>query len=582
MDFLQTLPMPAALPSSGSAFPLVVGQSAFVLVSWWKVVILIAPFLAWGWLVSNVFDKHADRFHLGQEKWGSIHLVLGLLAVVVAFGMPIPEWWGFLVGFIAAVAILAADVVAFVTVANKDERIPEEHHLRLDLSALSEGSAKRKAAKQAATVSLKISGPKGLVNPPEREIPEYQVRAEAEGIYIKARDNRASRIIINARQGEGSGAEFIIDGVRHPGESLSAPQAKAIIDFWKAAAGLDVKDVRRRLAGEITVVRDEIKSPVRLVSIGQSGGLKLTMQVEPAKSVQRKAADLGFTDEQMKVVEGFVNTRGGVVLLGGVPMGGRTTTFYSVTQMHDAYTSNVQTIETEPMAQLEGIRQITFDPTGADEYSKIVRSNLRRDPDVLSVEELPDTETAREIVNADLERSRVYVTLNTDSAMKAVQMWVKAVGDPKLAAKGLQGVITQRLVRQLCGNCRVPYQPPADLLKKLNLPAQIQQLYKKGGQVLVKNKPEVCPVCNGTGYEAQMGVFEVFPIGSEERACIANQDWNGLKTEMRKRKLPTVQQVALRRAAEGMTSIEEVTRLSAKPSGGSGSSTKGKPAPAQG
>jgi type II secretory ATPase GspE/PulE/Tfp pilus assembly ATPase PilB-like protein len=565
IDLIQSVPVSAGLSLPAGGATLVLAQSAFVLVSWWKVLILLVPFLVWAKLVSDVFDKHADRFHLGQEKWGAAHLFVGLIAVVVAFGMPIPAWWGFLIGFIAAVVILGADVLVFVAITNNDERVPDEHKLKLDTSAFAESSARRKAAKQAATVSLGIQGSKGTVQPPAQDSPEYQIRAEAEGVYIKARENRARRVIINAKQGEGSGAEFVIDGVRHPGESLSTPQAKAIIDFWKSAAGLEVKDVRRRLVGELTIVRDEIKSKVRLVSIGQQGGLRLTMLFDPAESVTRKPDDLGLTEGQSKALDSIVHATGGVVLIAGTPQGGRTTTLYTVTQMHDAYTSNVQTVETEPLVELEGIRQIKFDPSGQEEYAKVVRSNLRRDPDVLAVAEIPDQETAKEIAGGDVERTRVYAALTTDSAMNAVRMWVKAVGDPKLAAKGLSGVVAQRLIRHLCGNCRVPYQPPPELLKKLQLPSKIQQLYKKGGQVLVKNKPEVCPVCNGIGYEDQLGVFEVFPIGPEERACIAKQDWNGLKTEMRKRQLPGIQQVALIKAAEGQTSIEEVTRLSAKP-----------------
>ena len=527
-------------------------------------IILLLPFLGWGWLVSSVFDKHADRFHLGQEKWGTIHMVFGWVAVVAAFAIPIPAAWGFLVGFVVASVILLADILIFTAVSNKDERVPEEHHLKLDLSAITESSEKRKAAKQAATVSLAIQGPEGTVKPPAQDSPEYQVRAEAEAVYIKARENRASRVVITAKQGEGSSADMVIDGVRHAGETYSAPQAKAIIDFWKSAAGLDVSDVRRRLVGELRVIKDEIKTSVRLVSIGQQGGLRLTMQIEPSASVTRKPEDLGLLDEQMRVLREMTDTLGGVVLLAGTPMGGRTTSLYTVTQLHDAYTQNVQTVETEPMVSLEGIRQIEFDPTGEDPYAKVVRSNLRRDPDVLSVAELPDPETAKEIAGADLERSRVYVTVNADSALNAVRSWGKAVGDPALAAKGLRGVVSQRLLRTLCTNCRVPYQPPPELVKKLQLPPKLQQLYKKGGQVLVKNKPEVCPVCNGLGYEGQTGVFEVYSFGAESKAAIAKQDWNGLKTEIRKAKLPSIQQAALLKAIEGKTSIEEVSRLSAK------------------
>lgn len=173
-------------------------------------------------------------------------------------------------------------------------------------------------------------------------------------MYIKARENRASRVVITAKQGEGSSADMVIDGVRHAGETYSAPQAKAIIDFWKAAAGLDVSDVRRRLVGELRVIKDEIKTNVRLVSIGQQGGLRLTMQIDPASAVTRKADDLGLLDEQMKVVREMADSAGGVVLLAGMPMGGRTTSLYTITQLHDAYTQNVQTVETEPMVAARG------------------------------------------------------------------------------------------------------------------------------------------------------------------------------------------------------------------------------------
>jgi type IV pilus assembly protein PilB len=167
----------------------------------------------------------------------------------------------------------------------------------------------------------------------------------------------------------------------------------------------------------------------------------------------------------------------------------------------------------------------------------------------------------------------VYLSLRANNALDAVQLYAKAVGDPKLAADGLKGVISHRLLRALCSNCKVAYQPAPEMLKKLGLPAdKVQQLFKKGGQVLVRNKPEICPVCNGVGYMGQTGVFGVFPIEAEEKALITEQNWTGLRSAMRKRQLPTVQQSALRKAVEGMTSIEEVTRITAEPK----PTTKGK------
>ena len=115
------------------------------------------------------------------------------------------------------------------------------------------------------------------------------------------------------------------------------------------------------------------------------------------------------------------------------------------------------------------------------------------------------------------------------------------------------------------------------MLKKLGLPSdKVKQLFKKGGQVLIRNKPEVCPTCNGIGYIGQTGCFGVFPIEKDEMQMIASENWTGLRTAMRKRSLPTVQQAALRKAVEGITSIEEVSRISSsnKKSGGSSGSKK--------
>jgi type IV pilus assembly protein PilB len=231
--------------------------------------------------------------------------------------------------------------------------------------------------------------------------------------------------------------------------------------------------------------------------------------------------------------------------------------------MHDAYTKNVQTLEIDVQDALEGIRQNKFDPQAdGAEFSTIIRSILRRDPDVVGVAELPDANTAKEIARADQERTRTYVSIKADSSVEAIRTWMKAVGDSELGSKCLHGAVGQKLLRKLCVNCRVAYQPSPDMVKKLGLPPdRIKQLFKKGGQVLIKNKPEVCPVCGGVGYIGQEGVFEVFPIGQNERTLIKGGDWNGLKVEFRKRGLPTVQQTALRKAIDGTTSVEEVMRI---------------------
>lgn len=581
MSTLSDPTLIASAPLPGGAL-LTLGESAHQLVSWWKPLLLFAPFVAWAWLISSVFDKHAARFFLGREKWNAAHLIAGVLALAAGFLMPVPGIGGFLAGFAAVLLILGLDVGLFVGITNKDERVPESQRLSLDFSKLGEAREARAASKQQATVQLEIKNASGImVAAPQKDAPEYAVRANAEQIFIKASQARASQVDFAPASEAAYAASYLIDGVRQAGDAIPTADALALIDFWKSCAELDLKDRRRKLSGMIKVSGGVGETGVKITTSGSKSGMRLTMVFDPDKAVRRPLEDLGLLDSQLDDVRELGKVEGGVVLLAAPSDHGRTTTGYAMLNLHDAYTENVQTVEIEKEDSLEGVRQIEFTPSeDGPDFASTVRSVLRRDPDVVTVMELPDVETAKEIAKADLSRSRVYVSIKGEGALASAQVWVKAVGDASLAGKGLTGLISQRLLRKLCENCRVPYQPPPEILKKLGLPAdKVKQLHKKGGQVLIRNKPEPCPVCQGLGYVGQTGVFEVYQLDDEMRSMVAKQDWIGLRNALRKSQRPSIQQAALRRAVEGVTSIEEVMRVtassSAKPSqkkkpGGSG------------
>ncbi len=562
---------------------------AFVLVSWWKALLLMAPFLGWAWLLSTILDKHAQRFFLGQEKWNLIHMLFGAGALALILLLPLGGIAGFAAAFFGVIAILAIDIGIFASVANKDERIPEHAKLRLDFSEMAQNRDEKKQAKKMGSSELIVVGAdKMKIMPPEKETTGYAVRVASEEIMINGYNAQASQIDVHPVNAETYGVSMLVDGVRQAGEQLAKADAVQIIDFWKKAAGLDIEDRRRKQMGFVSISSESMSSQsVKCVTSGSKNGMVLTMVFNPNEAVRRKPEDLGLTGSQLDMLKDWAKTTEGVVLLAAPNDNGRTTTMYSLLKLHDAYTSNIQTIEYELEDALEGVKQIPFDPTTEEaSFATTVRSSLRRDPDVVAVCDVPDTETAKNIAIADLDRSRVYVSLKGDSALAAVQLYTRAVGDPKLAAKGLEGVVAQKLLRVLCSNCKVAYQPTPDMLKKLGLPTdKVKQLFKKGGQVLIRNKPEVCPMCNGIGYQGQTGCFGVFPIGDEEKKMIATENWTGLRTAMRKRSLPTVQQAALRKAVEGITSIEEVSRISpsssSKKSGGSsgGSKPTSKPNP---
>lgn len=554
------------LPALAASFTL---ADAYLLVSPWKPVLFLLPLLGWGMIITRIYDKHAAQFHLGRRGWNILHVTAGAVAFLAGFLMPIPGVVGLIVGLAVQCAILGIDLAIYPLKANKDERVPEAHKVKIDFSAAKEAKRKKAEAKQLGTSELVVRGPdKVPVAPPKADSPEFAVRLGAEQIIIKAQAARATRFEI-APAGKDNAYRVVhtVDSLQVPAETLPAAQAVPLIDMWKSMAKMDVQDRRKKQSADATIEKGTEKHTIRLTAIGVQGGMKLSGVFDPSTAVRRKTADLGLLETQQAELEKIIAEGTGVVLLAAPGGQGRTTLLYSIIRNHDAYTSNVQTLEFEVQDALEGIRQNVFDPMkeGA-EFATTLRSILRRDPSVVGVAEMPDAATALEVSKSEADRVRVYLTLRTDGALNAIMAYAKAVGDNQQAASALRGVIAGKLLRNLCVNCRVPYQPPADLLKKLGLPAdKVTQLYKKGGQVLIKNKPEVCPICAGGGYAGVSGILEIFSLDQAARDRIAAGDWNGLRTELRKRGLPTIQQAALRKAVDGFTSIEEVMRVTAEP-----------------
>lgn len=540
---------------------------AYVLVSPWKPVLQILPIAAWAWLISGNYDKHASRFHLDHKKWNAFHLVVGLVAFAVAVLMPIEGALGFWIGLVAEIAILAISVAAYPLVANKDERVPDDHHVKIDFSHIQEAREGKKLAKQAGTAELVIKAESGaLASVPDKESPEFQVRVAAEGVLLRGKAARASEVVVRPTgQDSTYGVVFTVDGIAQADTTLPAADAVKIIDYWKQAAGLDVNDRRRKQTSVLRVNHGEFKHKVRLSTAGGQAGMIMNLMVDPDLAVRRKFAELGLLEAQQTAVRELVEDGAGVVILASPADNGGTTLLYAMMKQHDAYTQNVQTIETDAQDQIEGVRQNRFDPSKeGQEHSTLVRSILRRDPDVVGIGDLTDAATAAEICKSDTERTRTYVLVRAGGALQGIQTWCKAAGDLQTAGDALHGAMACRLVRKLCPNCRVGYTPSPDMLKKLGLPGdRVQQLFKKGGQVLIKNKPETCPMCGGVGYFGQEGLLEVFPIGSAERELIKSGNLAALRAEFRKRGHLTIQQAALMKAVEGITSIEEIMRVTA-------------------
>jgi type II secretory ATPase GspE/PulE/Tfp pilus assembly ATPase PilB-like protein len=170
----------------------------------------------------------------------------------------------------------------------------------------------------------------------------------------------------------------------------------------------------------------------------------------------------------------------------------------------------------------------------------------------------------------------------SDSVVDVLAAWLKASGDPKVAAERLRAFVGQRLVRKLCQTCRAAYAPSPAESKMLAVPAGKQvQIYKQTGKVLIKEQPADCPTCRAAGFMGVTAAIDVLPFDDQARALLAAGDVKGAVMHARRAfKAPSVQDAALIKVRLGETSFDEVKRVFAPPAAPAAAKPAGAAAPA--
>lgn len=519
----------------------------------------LAIVCAWGWLVSTKLDKDSIYFHLPREPWNLAHLIAGILGFVIMI-LPVGGWWWPFVGFTAGPLVMLSSILAYWRYRNL--RVPADQRYALTLDSFRAGAAARRSARAAKAASITLSDSRGAALPvPNKEDPAFLTHIAMEELIGPAIVGRATTIEINPAQGGQYQITQTVDGMKYRRDPIEAAQGAAIIDYLKASAGLDIADKRRKQMGDFALKYGMEGRDVRLRTAGSTTGQQAVIEFDVRKRVKIKFEDMGLHSRQVEALTGMTSDLHGVILVAAPADNGRTTTMYALLKRHDSYTNNIRTLELEQLLTLDGVGHSEYKAGEAD-FPTTLRSMLRRDPNVMMVAELMDARTAQECAGPGPAGPLIYAGLRADDAMTALAMWCKSVGDLKKASAPLKGVVSQRLIRKLCENCRVAYQPPADQLKKLGLPAdQVKQLFKPGGKIIDRNREVPCPQCGGLCYFGQTAVFEIFAFDDEARTLIAKGDLNSVKTLMRRNKMMTLQEAALKKAIDGVTSIEEVIRV---------------------
>lgn len=378
----------------------------------------------------------------------------------------------------------------------------------------------------------------------------------AKDLVTDALDRRADAIRIEPK-GPQALVTVAIDGMPYPSGKLPKTEALAITQMLKLLAGLDTKERKKTQSGGIKAEFDSKPYTLAVSSIPVADGERLLVRVTDHKLKLDTPPDLGMS-EDLRVRLREVCSAPGLLLTTGPSGTGTTTTLFALVRNVDAYIFTIVAL-----ADLGGrkLNQVTaLEVNAEDDLATTIARAVRAEANVVLCNPIQDAETAKALVSKapDVMLLSEIPGKDTPSALLQLLTWC---GNPQGVAEGLKGIVTQRLIRLLCSECRQAYRPKADFLKKIGLPDDINTLYRKPGESPDPNAP-VCEKCNGGGYFGRTAMFEFLEVTDGMKELITGQpDGNSIRAQMKKDKMTMLQHDGLRLVAEGKTSLEELQRV---------------------
>jgi type IV pilus assembly protein PilB len=266
---------------------------------------------------------------------------------------------------------------------------------------------------------------------------------------------------------------------------------------------------------------------------------------------------IGFEPETLAIFQKNIKAPYGIILVTGPTGSGKSTTLYSALTTLNHPDLNIMTIEDPVEFVLEGINQVHARADIGLTFSAGLRSFLRQDPDIIMVGEIRDTETAQIAINAALTGHLVFSTLHTNDAPGAITRLDNMGIEPFLTSSTIIMIVAQRLVRTICKHCKEPYEIPAEQLIPLGIsPEQI-----KGTKKATLYRGRGCDSCS-KGYRGRSGCYSVMEINEElKNLVLEHAAAHVIKQAARKSGMMTLRQAALRKMLNGLTTVEEVLRV---------------------
>ena len=351
-----------------------------------------------------------------------------------------------------------------------------------------------------------------------------------------------------------------IDGVLS--DVFAPPKAlqPEIISRIKVMGGMNIAEHRLAQDGRATVEVGDRIVDLRISTLPTSFGERAVIRLLDKSIRLYDLPDLGMPPGVLEAFGRVIHMDHGIILVTGPTGSGKSTTLYGALQEINSQEMNILTLEDPIEYRLEGISQTQVSDRKGMTFASGLRHVLRQDPDIIMVGEIRDAETARMAIQSALTGHLVFSTLHTNDAAGAVARMLDLGVEPYLLASSLLGVLAQRLVRRVCPECRQAYTPSDADLRQWDVtdaerPIVGDHLYRGRG----------CGACLETGYRERVGVFEMLTVTEPVRESILHRgSASAIKTLARQTGMTTLRTAAVSKAAEGVTTMDEVARVTGR------------------
>jgi type IV pilus assembly protein PilB len=375
-------------------------------------------------------------------------------------------------------------------------------------------------------------------------------------LLVQAIKDRASDIHIEPFEKKVR-LRYRIDGVLYDSTAPPKFMQHSISSRIKIMANLDIAERRLPQDGRFRIKIAGREVDLRVSLLPTVHGEKIVMRVLDKGCLASSLESLGMDEHTLGRFRDAIDSPHGMLLVTGPTGSGKTTTLYSVLQELNSPEYNIVTVEDPVEYQLNGINQVQVKPEIGLTFASGLRSILRQDPDIVMVGEIRDNETADIAVKAALTGHQVLSTLHTNDAAGAIARLIDMGIEPFLVSSSIIMTCAQRLLRKICPHCKEPVVAPKSLLDRLKLkiePGEKVEFYRGRG----------CDRCKKTGFLGRAAIIEVLRCSEGIRQLIVN---DGKAFEIKKLALEegmrTLRMAGILKAREGITSLEEVFRVTA-------------------